>query len=317
MPQPPARDSSRLRVLRLLADGVGVRRVARILGMTRQAVDKHALALEKEGAVCRVPHTNPRLYEPGPLLREVMENLVAHEGNQADRPGRSALQPSIRVDAGTWGWRVLGGPDREPPWSRRWVASGVSNARMSYAHGGVVYRVWERRGRDAVSLGIQPPPEWRPAASVTRAQTQRARACAQAMRAFAEEFGYRLQGALEEEQPTEYAMAAPGLAPAGRPGLDGAWVDESPGEGQSELESRSAEVVAAVARLPGTLAESDRRFAAIEARLSGVEAVQSRGLAVLERLARLHEREEVAHSLLAAVALPKPPPLDPGAPEVA
>jgi len=136
--------------------------------------------------------------------------------------------------------------------------------------------------------------------------------CTGVANAFAKEFGYRLQGALSEEQRLEFAFPAPRLAPVGEPGRDEVWVDRS--EGEPEIETASPEVAASIMELPSFIRESREHQARLEGLVAGLDArlkfsevMQERILGVTERVVGVIEKGQVVQAnIVKAISPPGP-----------
>ncbi|MGQ0535083.1 MAG: hypothetical protein ACT4PT_03320 [Methanobacteriota archaeon] len=284
---------TKLRVYRLLREGYGIRFVADRLGVSRQAVHLHSLELERIGALRRVPGAkSPLMFEAGPRAADF--EAAARQGG--DRPGRSGRQAPLaaaRVHGGGYRFRVVAGPDREPPWAKRWLASGVQNQALRRAYGGRTLRFWLTNGAGGRTLVIQPPEEYVSHPETLRAvrETRRAQVAA-AAREFAREYRFVLQGAIEDTQPVEIAFAAPGLARTGTPGEDAVWVDTSEGEGAPEIETGSPAIAAAVAELPRWRDDLERRLGYVNEELEAHRAVLGQ-IVTLQEKAALAQRQVV------------------------
>lgn len=321
-PREPADDAAatRARVYFLLKKGIAPALAARRLRLARQTVHGHAKALERAGAIVRVPGArSPLLFASGPrseefeawVRRQIRDRVGRSASGSPSRAGGwQATLPGIRVHRGGYRVAIVAGPAREPPWSESWVASRVMNRAMRRDLAGKAWRFWEARGPRRAALIVQPPEVvLYNAADVARAERVRRKEAADVVLAFASEYGYEVRGAVVPTQPLEYGLEKPGVPVFGVPGESQIWGDESPGEGRSELETSDPRIAAAWAGLPVWQSEMEGRFAGLEAEVRAQRAALDRLLAIQEQMAGNVRR------VVTAIVPPTGPPGGPG-PEV-
>lgn len=118
---------------------------------------------------------------------------------------------------------------------------------------------------------------------VIEAEARMAARVARVADGFARRYGYLLLGEWRRCHRIEYAgPPVPGMVPFGRPGVDEAWADESPGAGQVEPETKNSRLAAAWADLPRALGGVDARLDALEVRVARLVAVVEKVVEVQE-----------------------------------
>jgi hypothetical protein len=252
--------------------------------VSRQAVSKIVRWLLTRRVLAEVPGSGtPCRYQPGPLA-ESFERLSTQRPSH--RAGRLTVSTpeGVEVHRGGVRVRVLDGPRREVPWKKSWQLSGVRFHQMHHHFDGERFFFKLSAGKRSSTLEVYPPRKfiWN-SWDIEKAGALRKRQCVLAVRAFAKEFGLELEGPIEQHQPDEFALAAPGLLPAGDPRADEVWVDESKGKGRPELESKNGRIVARVMTLPDWQDATDKRLQDIEIAIHDITDRQARLAELLER----------------------------------
>lgn len=256
--------SMRIRVWRLLRDGVPQTRAAEILGVSRGLVSYHARRLVEQGHLrLRVSSGSVRIYEAG-----------AGEAHEPGKNGasRNGGKPhgAARIHRGCYKWAVQGPPQKEPPWERTWTAkrkgavTGTLCRLLEYRVAGALYRIRETVGKSRRSLMVWPPEDWvSHPDDVAVVEHSRLKRAAAAVRAFAKEYGYLLGGVLSQIQPTEYGFAVQGGGVVGRPGIDTVSKDGSP-PGSMEWDVQDNRIAESIVALPQWREEMERHLGAVE-----------------------------------------------------
>ena len=306
---------TRFLVFQQVVRGIGLSQVAKNLKISRQAAHRHVRELEEIRVIKRLAGCkNPLLFGPD-VRADWYRKLNIDQRRQSATNQVGAVPPSLpvgRVHGGSYKFLVVDGPKTEPPWARSWLASGVQMFALRRDVWGRSFRIVEVRGNRRV-LRVQPPQMYATSPHDIRTARQRAmKECTGVANAFAKEFGYRLQGALSEEQRLEFAFPAPRLAPVGEPGRDEVWVDRS--EGEPEIETASPEVAASIMELPSFIRESREHQARLEGLVAGLDArlkfsevMQERILGVTERVVGVIEKGQVVQAnIVKAISPPGP-----------
>lgn len=287
-----AETPTRVRLYHLLAESVGVTQAAKKIMISRACADRHASRLEEAGALRRVPGLkSPRLFEKGPKAAAwERANVTLSPENRGGR-SLSPIGQAWRAHHWSWVWSYTAGPSTEPAWSSESEHSSVRHFHAAMPVGSEIWKLRDIRGKVKRSLMVRPAAQYVFPESLIATEMEKGREVHAFFLALARRHGYLLVGSMRRAHPTEYALPMPGLVPVGRPGVDPVHVDESEGEGRSELETRSATVVGAVARLPESQAEFERRILALEEGMRAAFARDGRLLTVtegaVERLRRI------------------------------
>lgn len=289
--------SLRVRAYLLLREGHAIPQVAAKLRLSRQAVHYHALALEHERALARVPGTkSPLLFRRGPRAEEYERLSLGQRQDRAGRSGPSKAIEGARVHGHGYSWELASGPEHEPPWTHSWFSGRgkrkLPNFRMTYSLGGKSYRFWEIRGPRHKTLMVQPEEVYEPDPErVVNMREIAFKDVAFVARAFAKEFGYTFSGELRRVQPIEFGLALKGKpARLNEPSGSLFHVDYSPGKGKAEWESTSPDLTRAMMKLEaGSLEDLQERVARLEATTEGVAGDVQTVKGLLQRVVKVLE----------------------------
>lgn len=315
---------TKCRLFALLVEGVGLARAAERLGIKKSAAHQHALDLEHRDALERIPapRGQPLLFKRGhraaefeAYIRTLGEAgaLPASGQSRVGRLPRPATGARVHGERGAgYKFEVVEGPGREVPWAKVWNPNRRGGEPTDFslhrAIEGRLWRFWLKRSSPVSVLMVQPPPEyvWDERRVATARRERRERVIA-VVGAFCKEFDVRLRSFKPvREEALSFAFAAPGVAPFGEPGTDPVWVDESPGAGQSEVETADPLLAAAIMALPRRNVEVDSRFRDAQARIERVASELDAVWGVAQSLLALHERDARNQKALASLLVPTP-----------
>lgn len=309
--------ASRRKVYALLVSGRTIGQAAQEIGITEATVHYHKGKLVGAGVLQPMnPGSSPLFYEPGPRASEY--ERVNNLDGRTDRVGRGrpANDPPdgplglVRIHGDQYRVRISGGLEEEPEWDREWSPDGVTrHASFRTMVAGLEVRFWLIHGKRGSSLTVQLGEQWTGEEGVVeRAERHRVRAARQAVEWFRERFGAEWEGPVKRTRLTEFGFA---LGEGGRSEShtvsedQQVWVDESPGVGQPEVETRDVGVASAVAGLPSWQEELEERLKEVSswqermlARLEVAEASEDKTKQVLERLVDMQETNADVHRLL-------------------
>lgn len=307
-PDPGEKAPTKVRLYRLLLDGLALTVAAKRLKISKQAAHAHAESLEARGALVRLesPRGAPLFYKRGPRSVEFEESTR----QSTDRVGRSSRQlpmPGVRLHDVERRVEVLD-LTTLPPGGHGWDPNDAEAAPDAWTDyrweeeipGLGLLKCWFKRSKTGrVLLTAQAPDTWlyeTTEEGLRARKREYERQVDEAVGAVAKR--HRLRLAVSKGTTAKVAQMAipmPGMKPAGKSGVDKVHIDAS--RGYSEFESTSEAVIAFATDGPRWRDEVDQeraelldRAKAAVYRLDATDEVLREVVAGLETSARTGKR---------------------------
>ena len=242
------------RVAALALAGLSPREIAAQAGLAKSTVDWHLRKLVAGGAlrIVRRGERGRAVYARG-ANTSTKETRPVIRGEGAG--GASEPEVPVRVHRGGWAWPVRWvGNLTDAPWVKSWdpnrTGKGDTDFRLHLEGWGLWLKI---AGPGGVSmLMTEPPGEFVfTQDEVWSARARRQAAARDVAARFAQEHGAQLYLARGYEyQPTEYAVNVPGAQRFGEPGSSLVWVDGSPEDGTTEIETQDPKIAQSFLEVP-------------------------------------------------------------------